>query len=292
MEENYILNVPPKNNEILLTKYSHKGWDFFSHAENMMNSTDLDLLIKNKEENKLFINHLPEIFYGFNRLFLINKSKNFCYEFNPLQMLSLTNYNIRNKLLQEKEIYYIPSQAKSQYSKSGDEDIKNEEDWSFSSPYMGHITSIDKTVMSKYYPEIKETKKFIIEKSNIKFPETKIENVLNYNQIHFFEDELGDIGFSEGKIGFGVMNECFIGLMRCYLRVDNMVIRNIDTKIYHKFGDKFIIRNFFIKEKTYDELKNNGFHFSNQWNLSPNQSEIVSPFLGSPIFEVTDLVYL
>ena len=29
--------------------------------------------------------------------------------------------------------------------------------------------------------------------------------MLNYNQIQFFEDELGDIGFSEGKIGFGVM---------------------------------------------------------------------------------------
>ena len=157
---------------------------------------------------------------------------------------------------------------------------------------MGHISSIKDNIMFKYYPEIKETKKFKIEKSNIKFPETKIENVLNYNQIHFFEDELGDIGFSEGKIGFGVMNECFLGLMRCYLRVDNMIVRNIDTKIYHKFGDKYIIRNFLVKEKTYDELTNNKFHFSNQWNLSPNQSDIVAPFLGEPIFEITDLIYL
>ena len=290
MEEEYVLNIPPNNNEILLTKFNYKDWDFFYHTENMMNSKDLDLLIKNKEENKLYVNHLPEIFYGRNRLFLINKSKNFCYEFNPIQMLSLTNENIRKKLLKEKEIYYIPSKAKSQYSKK--EETKIEEDWSFSSPYMGHISSIKDNEMIKYYPEIKETKKFKIEKSNIKFPETKIENVLNYNQIHFFEDELGDIGFSEGKIGFGVMNECFLGLMRCYLRVDNMIVRNIDTKIYHKFGDKYIIRNFLVKEKTYDELTNNKFHFSNQWNLSPNQSDIVAPFLGEPIFEITDLIYL
>ena len=205
-------------------------------------------------------------------------------------MLSLTNENIRKKLLKEKEIYYIPSPAKSQYSKPND--IKNEEDWSFSSPYMGHISSIKDNIMIKYYPEIKETKKFKIEKSSIKFPETKVENVLNYNKIHFFEDELGDIGFSEGKIGFGVMNDFFLGLMRCYLRVDNMLVRNIDTKIYHKFGDNYIIRNFLVKEKTYDELTNNGFNFTNQWNLSPNQSEIVAPYLGEPIFEITDLVYL
>ena len=290
MEEKYCLNLPPNNSEIILSKFNHKGWDFFSHSENMMNSKDLDILIKNKDENKLHINHLPEIFYGFNRLFLINKSKNFCYEFNPLQMLSLANYTQRKKLLKEKEIYYIPNQAKSQYSKT--DDSKNEEDWSFSSPYMGHITSINNSPMSKYYPEIKETKVFKKEKTNLKYPETKVENVLNYNQIHFFEDELGDIGFSEGKIGFGVMNECFLGLMRCYLRVDNMVVRNIDTKIYHKFGDNYIIRNFLVKEKTYDELANKGFHFSNQWNLSPTQSDMVAPFLGDPIFEITDLVYL
>ena len=290
MEEKYCLNLPPNNKEISLTKFSHKGWDFYSHSENMMNSKDLDILIKNKDENKLHINHLPEIFYGFNRLFLINKSKNFCYEFNPLQMLSLANYNLRKQLLKEKEIYYIPNQAKSQYSKT--DDSKNEEDWSFSSPYMGHITSINNCPMGKYYAEIKETKVFKKEKTDLKYPETKVENVLNYNQIHFFEDELGDIGFSEGKIGFGVMDQCFLGLMRCYLRVDNMVVRNIDTKIYHKFGDKYIIRNFLVKEKTYDELANKGFHFSNQWNLSPTQSDIVAPFLGDPIFEITDLVYL
>ena len=290
MEDKYILNVPPNNKEIELSKFSYKGWDFYSHTENMLNSKDLDILIKNKEENGLYISHLPEIFYGFNRLFLLNESQNFCYEFNPLQMLSLTNNNVRQKLLKEKEIYYIPTQAKSQYSKT--DDTKNEMDWSFSSPYMGHITSINNCIMNKYYPKINETKKFRTEKSNMIFPEIKVENVLNYNQVQFFEDELGDIGLSEGKIGFGVMDQCFLGLMRCYLRVDNMLVRNIDTKIYHKFGEKYIVRNFSVKEKTYDELKNNGFHLSNQWNLSPTQSEAVAPFLGNPVFEITDLIYL
>ena len=290
MEDKYILNVPPNNKELELSKFSYKGWDFYSHTENMLNSKDLDILIKNKEENGLYISHLPEIFYGFNRLFLLNESQNFCYEFNPLQMLSLTNNNVRQKLLKEKEIYYIPTQAKSQYSKT--DDTKNEMDWSFSSPYMGHITSINNCIMNKYYPKINETKKFRTEKSNMIFPEIKVENVLNYNQVQFFEDELGDIGLSEGKIGFGVMDQCFLGLMRCYLRVDNMLVRNIDTKIYHKFGEKYIVRNFSVKEKTYDELKNNGFHLSNQWNLSPTQSEAVAPFLGNPVFEITDLIYL
>ena len=128
--------------------------------------------------------------------------------------------------------------------------------------------------------------------TDIIFPQTKIENILDYEQIHFFEDELGDIGFSEGKIGFGVMENNFLGLMRSYIRVDNMIVRNIDTKIYHKFGENYIIRNFTVKEKNYDELANNGFIVTNEWNLSQKQSETVEPFLGKPIFEITDLVYL
>ena len=51
MEDKYIFNVPPNNKEIELSKFSYKGWDFYSHTENMLNSKDLDILIKNKEEN-------------------------------------------------------------------------------------------------------------------------------------------------------------------------------------------------------------------------------------------------
>ncbi len=233
MEALYKLVLPPNNKEIILNKFSHKGWDFYTHTENMMNPPDLDLLCRNNVEHTLSTSHLPEIFYGFNRLFLVNESKNFSYEFNPIQMLSLTSNTIRQKLLKEKEIYYIPLKAKSQYSKIGESE--SDEDWSFSTPYMGHITSINKSDIKKFYPNIKEDKKFKIKKTNIEFPKTKIENIINYNQIYFFEDELGDIGLSEGKIGFGVMENNFLGLMRCYLRVDNMLVRNIDTKIYHKF---------------------------------------------------------
>ena len=107
MEEKYCLNLPPNNKEISLTKFSHKGWDFYSHSENMMNSKDLDILIKNKDENKLHINHLPEIFYGFNRLFLINKSKNFCYEFNPLSELCP-----KKKIIKRKRNILYPKSSK------------------------------------------------------------------------------------------------------------------------------------------------------------------------------------
>ena len=165
MEQKYTLKLPPKDKEISLKKFSHKGWDFYSHSEYMMNSTDLDLLCKENEKSKLYIDHLPEVFYGYNRLFLVNESKNFCYEFNPLQFMSLTKYDIRKKLYENKDIYYIPPEVKVQHHKTWDnikiegrDDIKRIEptsDWSFSSPYLGYYSSITKSEISNFYPKQK-----------------------------------------------------------------------------------------------------------------------------------------
>ena len=309
MEQKYSINLPPKNKEILLNKYSHKGWDFYSHSEYMMNSVDLDLLCKENEKAKLYIDHLPEVFYGYNRLFVVNASKNFCYEFNPIQFMSLTKYDIRKKLYDNKDIYYIPPEVKVQYHKTwenikveGRSDIKRIEptsDWSFSSPYLGYYSSITKSDISKFYPTIKDdkvfTKKFGEETGGIVIPLERLrpENkIIEYYQVEFFEDELSDNGISEGKIRFRIMDDCFYGLMRSYLRVDNVLIRNIDTRIYHGFGDDYIIRNISVKEMSYDTLIKMGFHFSNEWNMSPNQSDVVGQYMGKPLFEINDLIYL
>ena len=309
MESEFKLKLPPKNKEISLNKFSHKGWDFYSHTEYMMNSVDLDLLCKENKSAKLYIDHLPEVFYGYNRLFVVNKEKNFCYEFNPLQFMSLTKYDIRQKLYDDKKIYYIPPQVKVQYHKTWDnikvegrDDIKRVEatsDWSFSSPYMGNISSIAKSEINMFYPDIKDDKSFEIKFGNdtngIKIPLEKLgpqNKIIEYCQVDFFEDELSDNGISEGKIRFRVMDDCFYGLMRSYIRVDTVLIRNIDTRIYYGFGDEYIIRNISVKEMSYETLKQMGFSFSNEWNMSPNQSDIVGQYMGKPLFEINDLVYL
>jgi type 2A phosphatase activator TIP41 len=222
--------------------------------------------------------------------------------------MALTKYDLRKKLFDEKKIYYVPPQVKVQYHKTWDnikvdrDDIKRVEptsDWSFSSPYMGYISSIAKSEISSFYPEVKDDKKFDVKYGNdtngVVIPVERLgpENkIIEYYQIDFFEDELSDNGISEGKIRFRIMDDCFYGLMRSYLRVDNVLIRNIDTRIFYSFGDPYIIRNVSVKEMSYEKLTNMGFSFSNEWNMSPNQSDIVGQYMGKPLFEINDLVYL
>lgn len=85
------------------------------------------------------------------------------------------------------------------------------------------------------------------------------------------------------------MKDCFLGLLRYYLRVDNVSVRIIDTRFFHSFGDNYILREFIVKENTYDDLQKKGFKFSSEWSLSQGQSDQVSSFMDT-VFSVRDKI--
>lgn len=45
------------------------------------------------------------------------------------------------------------------------------------------------------------------------------------------------------------MGDCFFGLIRSYLRIDDVLIRLLDTRIYHDFKTDFILRDFTHREE-------------------------------------------
>ena len=71
-------------------------------------------------------------------------------------------------------------------------------------------------------------------------------------EVFLFEDDLDDFGYSHGKYKLRVMKDCFYGIVRSYVRVDKVVIRLLETRIFHDFKSDHILRMFTIKEGTYD----------------------------------------
>ena len=289
MENNQIiLELPPDNKKIPFNKYSLKNWDFISHSKYMMPTNEINNLISNN--NVIKVKHLPEIFNGYNRLFIINSEYNFVYEFSPIQMLNLSNYEMRKNYLDNKKIYYNPSEVKTKIP-----NLENDNDWTFSSCYMGNICNINNSEVKNLYDisNLKE-KNFKCEiDNNIKMPilgkETKIKH---YIEIELYEDEFGDNGICETRLRLYIMENCFSLLLRCYLRVDNIIVRNINTKIFYQFGDNFIIRNFSVKEMPYLDLKNLGFVFRHDWNTFPYQSDQVDQFIKEELINITDKIIL
>ena len=66
------------------------------------------------------------------------------------------------------------------------------------------------------------------------------------------------------------MNDCFFALLRHYIRVDDVLIRVYDTRIYHEFKEDFILREFSVRENSYEELKQKGFLFNTEFTSEPH----------------------
>lgn len=69
--------------------------------------------------------------------------------------------------------------------------------------------------------------------------------------VDLWEDELDDNGETKSEFRFRTMKDCFFGLIRFYLRLDDVIIRIYDTRIYHDYSTNYILREFSIKEDKY-----------------------------------------
>ena len=92
--------------------------------------------------------------------------------------------------------------------------------------------------------------------------------ILHYGQVVLYEDEFADRGYSKAYVRFRVMKDCYFILLRSYIRIDHVIVRILDTRIFHKFTDNFLIRDFSHREATYSQLKHAGFQFGSEWLLS------------------------
>jgi type 2A phosphatase activator TIP41 len=307
------IKIEPEK-EINLEHFTFKNWDFFWSEERMMSSKELDMI-----SDKMKVTRLPDMFFGYNRFYIVNSAYDFVYEINPCEMIDYTSYTERKSRYMETGsikageynpitmtpnfVYYFPTDAKVQYYekwknlKINDvQKLDSTADWTFSSSYMGTTRRLSDTLLIKYFNNFDCFKKYDpidVKPTDEQLPVNRLgqdNQILKYMETNLYDDELCDNGLSEGKFRFRIMDDCFFGLLRSYLRVDNVIVRIIDTRIFHSFGDKHIFRDFQVKENTFDNINKKGFKFSSEWSLSQGQSDIVSRYMD-PVFATRDLIY-
>jgi len=296
---------------------------FLYNTQPMLSSKEIDIL-----SDKVKAPKIPDMFYGYNRFYIVlPKRYNFIYEVNPIQMLDYSNYLIMNKdyvdvdkdvCMNKNCIYYIPSTIKVQFYEKW-KDIKvpdNVElekpdasaDCFYASSYMGYASKFSSHLIYKQYKEsIGNSKLFeiyndieLLSTTNIKRELTDesipIERlippnpVIKFWDIPLYDDELNDNGITIANFRFRTMQDCFFGLLRNYQRIDNVCVRMIDTRIFHSYGSDYILRDFQVKEASYDELKKKGFCINSEWALDHNQSDVVNKFLDVKIHVKDKLV--
>lgn len=102
------------------------------------------------------------------------------------------------------------------------------------------------------------------------------EEILFYDDVTLFEDELADHGTAEYSVKVRVMPKSFYILARFYLRVDGSLARINDTRIYHELNKKYLLR-----EYTNREAKLSTLNLPVSTVVNPNELQAHLPLVTS-----------
>lgn len=79
--------------------------------------------------------------------------------------------------------------------------------------------------------------------------------ILFFDEVVLFESELDDNGISVFSVKVRVMEQRMLLLARLYMRLDNVVARVRDTRVYVDFATDEVIREYTAKEDTFANVK-------------------------------------
>ncbi|PPR02654.1 hypothetical protein CVT24_002137 [Panaeolus cyanescens] len=222
---------------------------------------------------------LPEMTFGNNYLTLHHQPSNWKYSFSAYNALKAVKAGQLEEGDGSVKVGYAEKTTPASNLPMPKTVAAKPYDWTFTTVYPGHQSpdapgSADDDDGSED-PESTESKapsdpKSYVEKewkpADLDNPSNGIplaelsrpDPILFYAEIPLFEDELHDNGASSLLVRIRVMPTCFFILSRFTLRVDNVLFRTYDTRIYHSFASpdpKILVRERSAWEAPYSVVK-------------------------------------
>lgn len=200
------------------------------------------ILTKEQEEtlnSRLTLPHLPDMVFSQNLVRISHPEGDFGLELTPLAALSTVN--------DHEDLVHV-SLSKDWLEARKDSahihKIVKPYDWTYTpNDYRGTLTgdrplTVESTDLKINYEKLKEK-----------------ERILFFDEVILFEDELDDNGCSILSSKLRVMPSGFFCLLRFYLRVDNTLIRVIDTRFHYELGNSYILREYTERESKTQDLQ-------------------------------------
>lgn len=135
------------------------------------------------------------------------------------------------------------------------EDIKHVTkpfDWTYTTPYCGTLLSTNnEECTARRRKEWRETEELLpMELLKRQDP------ILFYDEVILYESELDDNGTSLLSVRVRVMPERLLILGRFFMRLDDVIFRVRDTRVYVEFNTGKVLREYLEREETYENVKN------------------------------------
>ncbi|XP_047235189.1 TIP41-like protein isoform X1 [Girardinichthys multiradiatus] len=211
-------------------------WSSRGRVRNLVSST---VHCSERLADELNMPSLPEMLFGDNVL-RIQHTDRYGIEFNAIDALKRVN-NMEDTVKVACAQEWQDGRADSEHSK----EVLRPFDWTFTTDYRG--TLLGEELQMKV---TKTEDRIDIEKLKAR------EHIMFFEEVLLFEDELHDHGVSMISVKIRVMPSSFFLLQRFFLRVDGVLIKINDTRLYYEDGKNYMLREFSTRENTIAELKN------------------------------------
>ncbi|XP_040265388.1 TIP41-like protein [Bufo bufo] len=207
-------------------------WKVTAIKTHIMKSADVEKLAED-----MHMPCLPEMMFGGNVL-RIQHSAGFGIEFTATDALKRVNKNqgiVKVACAEE----WQESRSENEHSK----EIVRPYDWTYTTDYKGTLLGNDLT-----FNVVSTTDRINTEKLKAR------EQIMFFEEVLLFEDELHDHGVSSLSVKIRVMPSSFFILLRFFLRVDGVLIRMSDTRLYHECDKTFMLREYTCRESQISNL--------------------------------------
>ncbi|KAF9351922.1 hypothetical protein BGX26_010157 [Mortierella sp. AD094] len=215
-----------------------QDWDVRSHKTSILSSKEIDAASAD-----LGI-PIPEMIFGNNFLSIEHKS-GFKLEFKALPALAMVDQSSKSSDLIKVSYAREWFDQRSMVNQEHITDVVKPYDWTYTTKYNGTVLS------NQPHMQFEETTNESIDIEQLKRPDP----ILFYDENILFEDELADNGTAVLTTKMRVMPSCFLILLRFFLRVDDVLFRIHDTRIYHRFGTDSVIRECSTRESSYRDTR-------------------------------------
>ncbi|KAH8889544.1 TIP41-domain-containing protein [Thozetella sp. PMI_491] len=138
------------------------------------------------------------------------------------------------------------SSSREQSSAANIREVVKPYDWSYSTDYRGTIEPPEAGVK---YPLGPSQTPIPLELLKRRDP------ILFFDEVMLYESELDDNGISMVSVKVRVMEKRMLLLCRLFMRIDGVVVRVRDTRLYVDFATDFVIREYTAKEDGFDNVK-------------------------------------
>lgn len=217
-----------------------KSWNNAQWSVKTNKGTILDAASMTAAEERLQI-PVPEMIFGSSEI-TVEHSSGWKLTFNGLDALDLVNKTgDKESLLQ---VAYSEEWRKSREHNSHGHDVSKIHrpfDWTYSTTYKGTETPLN----------LHDSQDACIPFDKLKV----LKPIVLFDEVPLFEDELGDNGMVTYTGKVRVMEDDMLILARMYLRVDDVVFRIRDTRVYIDFQTNHVVRSYIEKEDTFKNVK-------------------------------------